>query len=247
MGWANQTIDSTVASSEWVKTIKSALITFDNSGFGLYWNLVALTILIILLLAFRDTQRARHDAASNDLPHGEAEPHNLDNTLENTEEKERFRLFTQQVMRYACSRMQQMANQVHGTLFNAPVSTREERLLHYSVEAYLSFMKPLEDREKTILEFLAARESLSNDDFLFAQRLFVDLYNVYEQRRPWLRDMAWETFPNVSTYSVYTDWEKADHDMREKLSKLTCDCPVLGDNITDLTLPAPRRWEKGGS
>lgn len=40
MGWANQTINSTVAPPVWVENIKCALVAFDNTGFGFYWNLV---------------------------------------------------------------------------------------------------------------------------------------------------------------------------------------------------------------
>jgi hypothetical protein len=202
----------------------------------------------LIQAVLRHRREAKGTLASPADPNGETKSQILvfDDILENAEQKEQFRLFAQQVMHRACFRMQHMANQVHGTLFNGPVSTREERLLHYSVDAYLFFMQPLGDREEILRNFLAARESLSNDDFLFAQRLFVDLYNIYEHRQPWVRDMAWETFPNVSTYSVYTDWQTADHDMRAALIKLIRNCQVLRDNIMGLTLPAPRRWERGG-
>lgn len=243
--FGDEPLGSVLSRKGWVLTMPS-------------WNYSLVLILGCLIMALqavliRTTLRHRREVKEAlALPtdsNGEAksQPPLADDTLRNSEEKERFRLFTQQVMHLACYRMQWMANQVHGKIFNGPVTTREERLLHYSVDAYRFFMQSLENREEILRDFLAARELLRNDDFLFVQRLFIDLYNVYEHRRPWLRDMAWETFPNVSTYSAYTDWEKADHTMREELIKLLCDCPVLRDHITDLTPPTPRRWEQGGS
>ena len=240
----SETIPDFLIRKGWVLTMPS---WYYSSVLILVCAVVILQV--VLIRALRHRQEAEGTLAIPADPKEETKPTfpQSDGTLDNAEEKERFRLFIQEVMHRACFRMQWMANQVHGTLFNQPVSTREKRLLHYSVEAYLFFMQPLEDSEKTLRDFLAARESLSNDDFLSAQHLFLDLYNVYEQRQPWLRDMSWETFPEVSTYSVYTDWQAADHDMREGLITLVRECRVLGDNIRDLHLPTPRRWEKGGS
>lgn len=68
MGWANQTIDSTVSAQGWVENIKWALVTVDNSGFGFYWNLVALTLLVILILAYRDTRPQAHQNDTRPLP-----------------------------------------------------------------------------------------------------------------------------------------------------------------------------------
>lgn len=189
-----------------------------------------------------DRRKGRAYQDTQPLPLSSGVPPPTDDTLDNAEQKQRFQNFIWQVMGKACDCMQQVANQVHGTLIR-----REEKILRYSVDAYLFFMKPLSDTRLDLLDFLRARESLTNNDFILAQRLFIELYNIYEYRRPWLRDMAFETFPDFPALNLYKDWEKADRDMRNELEKILRDCNILAEKTVGLTLPATRRWEKGGS
>lgn len=66
-GWANGHIDSVLAmlnSPEWAETVKRGLIAFDNHGFGFSGNLVALTVIGILLLAYRDVRRQHSPTAT---------------------------------------------------------------------------------------------------------------------------------------------------------------------------------------
>jgi hypothetical protein len=226
MGWANQTIDSTVSSPAWIDSIKSALLWFDSTGLGFYWNLVALTFLAILLIAYTKTQQQ---------PSPDPQPPENE-TPGDAEQKRRLLLLIHK-LGDARSRMQQMANQVHGML------GKKEGIERHLVRASLYFMKPLETAQNEIIYFLRL-DRLSHKDFIDAQFSFVTLYNIYEERRSWVRDIGWYAYPNLSSSSFYQEWEKADRDMRQELKELLPNYPVFSGRIIGLELSNPWWWEQ---
>jgi hypothetical protein len=157
---------------------------------------------------------------------------------EDNERKHQLRLFIERKMQPCWWNMIRTMDQVNGQL-------REKGGAHrYYVRALQYFMKPLENSGARLNTFLTARATLDLSDFAEAQKMLAQLYRVYEERMPWVRDLVWYTNPNIQKMSYYKDWREADREMREALTTLLPQYPLLSEQITQTDTIDSWWWEK---
>lgn len=111
----------------------------------------------------------------------------------------------------------------------------------------MRFIEPWEAAWERLNIFLKPPDLLSNDEFTEAQRLFVILFRLYEERRCWVRDIGWEIFPDLPTRIYYKQWEEADGQMRKELKKLRPYCSVLSKQIPSPDISDPWWWQTKSS
>lgn len=149
-----------------------------------------------------------------------------------------LRLFVREQIDPAWRNMMRTMDQVNDQL------NKKGGAYHYYVRALRHFMALLRHSGTDLNEFLATRSSLSTKDFIDAQERLARLYERYQERMPWVRDLVWYTDSTIRTSDEYRNWREADENMRKALRDLLPVCPVLSQQISNLSSPSFWWWEK---